>query len=113
MGRLTHPGEVWHVELDIQTKGHEQARPRPALIISEEFGSMVVVLPITSRGRPTPLHVPIGKEAGLSSPSAILCDQIRAVSTKRISRRYGVASTDTLEHVERVLRRMLNLPMEP
>jgi mRNA-degrading endonuclease toxin of MazEF toxin-antitoxin module len=56
-------GEVWLADLD-PTFGHEQGGRRPVLIVSVDafnagLSGLVVVLPLTSRLRPLPLHVPV------------------------------------------------------
>ena len=46
---------------------------------------LAVVLPITSRVRPLPLHVPINPpEAGLRLSSAVLCDAVRSIDQGRL-----------------------------
>ena len=110
-----HPskGEVWYVQLD-PTVGHEQAKTRPCLIVStNQFNHgksmLTVVVPITSRNRSNPLHVPIEPpEGGLVLPSVILCDQIRTVSLKRlIKNSIGRVTDDTLKAVEYLLGALL------
>lgn len=56
-------GEVWFVNLDL-TIGHEEAKTRPCLIISHDIfnhgpAHLHVVLPITSKDKKHPFHVPI------------------------------------------------------
>jgi mRNA interferase MazF len=72
--------------------------------------SLVVVLPITSRVRPLPLHVPVSPpEGGLRLPSAILCDAIRSIDLRRLIDPWGTVSPPTLTLVEDCLRRLLGL----
>src|ERR1700722_13686295 len=56
-------GEVWLADLD-PSFGHEQGGRRPILVVSVDsfnagLSGWVVVLPITSRKRSLPLHIPI------------------------------------------------------
>ena len=107
-------GEVWLANLD-PTFGHEQGGSRPVLVVSvDPFNAgrsgLVVVLPITSRVRPLPLHVPINPpEAGLRLPSAALCDAARSIDRRRLIEFWGTASSVTMNLVEGCLRRLLGL----
>jgi mRNA interferase MazF len=82
-------GDVWLANLD-PTFGHEQSGRRPVLVVSVDpfnagLSGLVVVLPITSRIRPLPLHVPVNPpEGGLRIPSAILCDAVRSIDRGRL-----------------------------
>lgn len=107
-------GDVWLADLD-PTFGHEQAGCRPVLVVSvDPFNSglsgLVVVLPITSRLRPLPLHVPIQPpEGGLRTSSAILCDALRSIDARRLIARWGSVSVATMQVVEDRLRLLLGL----
>jgi len=82
-------GEVWLADLD-PTFGHEQGRSRPVLLVSVDafnagLSGLAVILPITSRIRPLPLHVAVNPpEGGLRKPSVILCDAIRSIDRRRL-----------------------------
>jgi mRNA interferase MazF len=70
----------------------------------------VVVLPITSRLRPLPLHIPINPpEAGLRLSSAALCDAARSIDRRRLIEFWGTVSSATMTLVEGCLRRLLGL----
>ena len=107
-------GEVWFADLD-PTVGHEQAGRRPVLVLSVDAfnqspAGLVVALPITSRLRGIPWHVPVSPpEGGLTLPSTILCEALRSVSRSRLERRMGVASAATVQAVQERLRILLNL----
>jgi mRNA interferase MazF len=109
-------GEVWYVNLD-PVRGHEQAGSRPCLVISVDElnhgpAGLAIVLPITSKGRPISTRTPVDPpEGGLTTPSLIMCDQIRAVSTERFTSDMplGAVSPQTLSRAERVLRILLDL----
>jgi len=107
-------GEVWFSDLD-PTVGHEQAGERPALVLSiDSFNrsqtGLVVILPITSRLRGIPWHVPVSPpEGGLTRPSVILCEALRSVSQQRLQYRMGVASPATLQAVRDRLRILMSL----
>jgi mRNA interferase MazF len=107
-------GDVWIVGFD-PTLGREQTGTRPALVLSvDKFNhgpaGMVVVLPITSKNKLQPLHVPVmPPEGGLTLPSFIKCEDIRSVSKQRLNQFCGTVSTHTLSEVEARLRILLNL----
>jgi mRNA interferase MazF len=107
-------GEVWLADLD-PTFGHEQAGRRPVLVVSvDPFNAgragLVVVLPITSRVRPLPLHVPVSPpEGGLTQPGAIPGDAVRSLDQRRLISRWGSVGPITLTLVEDALRHLLGL----
>jgi mRNA interferase MazF len=107
-------GEVWFANLD-PTYGHEQGGRRPVLVVSvDSFNSglfgLVVVLPITSRIRPLPLHVPVDPpEGGLRMSSTILCDAIPSIDQRRLIDCWGTVSAATMTTVEDRLRRLQGL----
>ncbi len=107
-------GDVWTINLD-PTVGREQAGTRPALVVSvDKFNhgpaDLVVVLPITSRNKNQPVHVPVKPpEGGLSMLSFIKCDDIRSVSKQRLKEFYGTVSAHTMAEVETRIRILLNL----
>ncbi len=113
-GSTPQRGEVWFADLE-PTFGHEQGGRRPVLVVSVDSfnsgrSSLVVVLPITSRVRPLPLHVPINPpEAGLRLPSAILCDALRSIDRQRLLDCWGAITPVTLGLVEDCLRHLLGL----
>lgn len=75
-------GEVWLADLG-QTRGHEQAGTRPALILSiDELNAssagLVTVLPITKNARALRSRVEVSPpEGGLSVKSYIMGEQTR------------------------------------
>jgi mRNA interferase MazF len=107
-------GEVWGVDLD-PTRGREQAGIRPALIVSDDAlnggpRDLVIICPITGTDRGIPTHVPVAPpEGGLSRPSAIMVEQVRAVSTSRLGRRGGEVTPETMGQVDQVLGLVLNI----
>jgi mRNA interferase MazF len=107
-------GEVWLVNLD-PIEGHEQGGRRPGLVVSvDQFNSgpaeLVVLLPISSKAKGIPFHVTIvPPEGGLKRHSYIKCEDIRSVSSARLSRRYGHVSPETMDQVEDRLRILLAL----
>ncbi len=107
-------GEVWLVDLD-PTRGHEQAGRRPTLVISADLfnsgpAGLVVVLPITSRGRRVLWHVELlPPDGGVRVQSFIQCEAIRSISKERFVQRWGSVSASVFAEVERRLRILLGL----
>lgn len=107
-------GEIWSVDLD-PVRGHEQAGRRPALILSVDLfnegpSGLVVVLPITTRDRGLPWHLPVlPPEGGLARRSFIKTEDVRSISTERLVRRLGRVSGSTLEMTEERVRILLGL----
>jgi mRNA interferase MazF len=107
-------GEVWMVGLD-PTKGREQAGKRPALVLSVDLfnhgpAELVVVLPITSKSKGIPFHVPIkAPEGGLKLESFIKCEDVRSISKKRLLERLGSIGPRTMEAAEYRVKVLLGL----
>jgi mRNA interferase MazF len=109
-------GDIWQANLG-QGVGHEQSNLRPVLIVSEdEFNAgpagLVIVVPLTTKiakSRHIPAHILISPpEGGLRKPSAILCDQIRAISKDRLGGRpWGQVAPQTLMEVGATLRMLI------
>lgn len=98
-------GEVWDVVLS-PVVGHEQGVRRPVLVVSNDDYNgtphgLRLVAPITGTFRNIPSHIQIlPPEGGLTKPSVILCEQVRAASVLRFRRRRGMASAQTLSTVQ-------------
>lgn len=107
-------GEVWMIDLD-PVRGHEQAGKRPALVVwADEMNAgssdLVVVVPITSKGKGIPTQLSVTPpEGGLTAASFVIAEQIRCVSKNRLSRRLGHIKSETMNSVERVTRSALDL----
>lgn len=107
-------GEIWLVDLN-PTRGHEQAGMRPGLVVSvDEFNhgpaGLVLIVPLTTRARGIPLHVPVRPpEGGVREPSFAKCEDIRSVSTERLAEQWGAVAPRTLAAVQDRLRVLLDL----
>lgn len=113
---ITRPkrGEIWFVNLD-PTVGREQAKKRPCLILSSnDFNNagsdLCIAVPLTTRDRKNPLHIKImPPEGGVMATSFALCEQIRAISHKRLSNHpIGRVNQSTLEALEFTLKVLLD-----
>ena len=111
-------GEIWLTDLD-PTIGHEQAKIRPCLIISDNtFNNgpmeLIVILPITPIPRTFIWFVPIclekNPESGLLKNSYVMCNQIRTISKKRIKGKcLGIIQPELLNEIEYRIKILLSL----
>ncbi|MDQ6906116.1 MAG: type II toxin-antitoxin system PemK/MazF family toxin [Chloroflexota bacterium] len=107
-------GDVWLTTFD-PVRENEQGGTRPAVIVSADiFNSggarRVIAVPITTRERRLPLHVPITPpEGGLRQPSFAKCEDIRSITIVRLLERWGSVSSDTIAMIEDRLRTLLDL----
>jgi len=107
-------GEVWFLNLD-PTRDREQAGSRPALVISVDAfnhgpADLAVVLPITSKAKGIPFHVPLlPPEGGVRQPSFVKCEDVRSVSCSRLLERWGTVAPASMSAVEDRLRILMGL----
>ncbi len=107
-------GEVWLVDLD-PTRGREQAGKRPVLVVSangfnKSPADLVVVLPMTSKDKAIPWHVPLQPpEGGTKTKSFIMCEAVRSIPHDRLVQRWGAVTPATLDEVEDRLRILFDL----
>jgi mRNA interferase MazF len=107
-------GEVWDLDLN-PIIGREQAGFRPALVLSVDLfnvgpAELVVTVPITRTQRKIRWHVPIRPpEGGIATQSFVQCENVRSVSKRRLKRRRGRVSAETLQQVEDRVRILLGL----
>lgn len=100
------------IELDFNPSlGHEPAKRRPALVVSvyafNMRSSLVCVVPITSKRRDYPLHVPI--ESNCADGWACV-EQLRTVDVfARDYRVLGYAEEGTMKKVLGLVRGMFDL----
>ncbi|MQA85427.1 MAG: type II toxin-antitoxin system PemK/MazF family toxin [Streptosporangiales bacterium] len=93
-------GQVWLVTLD-PAVANEQRDTRPCIVVStDRFNALpirhAIVVPLTTRERGLPHHIPVADDGGLSRHSWAMCEAVRAVSTERFSRLVGTATGSTL-----------------
>ncbi|SRR6266496_495957 len=106
-------GEVWLVSLD-PTIGHEVKKTRPAVVVTadvyNEHNWVILVMPLTSRKTAEYDQVLIlPPEGGVSNSSATLPDQLRAVDRKRLVKRLGSLSKETLLRIDHSLKIVLGI----
>ncbi len=109
-------GEIWLFDPD-PTKGKEQKKPRPCLILSVDMynngpADHLIILPLTTKKKSIPSHIEI-KISGLKEVSYIMCDQIRCISKERLliknrrADKIAVVDEKTMEDIERCLKALL------
>jgi len=108
-------GDVVVVDFD-PTIGAEIRKRRPALVIQNDIDNrhspITIVAALTSKvlGERYPTEVVLQPpEGGLTSPSAVLLNQIRSVDKKRVVQRLGRLKPETMARVDRALRISLGL----
>jgi mRNA interferase MazF len=107
-------GEIWLVDFD-PTRGREQRGRRPALVVSTDPfnhgpANLVVVVPLTTRERRIPMHIPLEPpDGGVRETSFAMCEMVRSVSTGRFVECWGTVERQTLALVEDRLRILLQL----
>ena len=97
-------GDIIILDLD-PTKGREQAGYRAVLVVNNasfsKASSMIVICPITSTDRNSPLHVQL---RGLTTTGFVMCNQIKAIDAR--ARGYKIVETvddDTLWEVTDII----------
>jgi mRNA interferase MazF len=109
-------GELYFANLD-PVAGSEQGGTRPVLVVSRDAlnanAPIVIVVPLTSREhkkRLYPTHVALNaREGSLTKDSVVLCEQVRAVSKTRLTKKIGDISPQMLAVVDSTLRIALDL----
>jgi mRNA interferase MazF len=112
---LPRRGEIWNADLD-PTRGREQAGKRPVLVVSTDLfneggAELAVVLPITSKSKGIPCHVPLpaGGSTGMRTQSFVLVVAIRCFSRDRFIKRLGQAPDNRISEIESRLRMLLEV----
>ncbi|MBX9572805.1 MAG: type II toxin-antitoxin system PemK/MazF family toxin [Candidatus Obscuribacterales bacterium] len=111
-------GEVWEVNLD-PAQGHEQAKIRPCVVISNDLVNtkmgLSIVVPFTGTawytksGKLSPAMVEIlPPEGGLTKPSYSMAFQVRTVSHSRFTNKLGAISAAKLVDVVRSVQEIVD-----
>ena len=106
-------GDVWLVAFGSPI-GREQAGRRPAVIVSDDLmntgpSGLVIVVPMTSRRRDLPSHVEIDATVGLDAPSYAKCEDVKSISTERLTHVIGEVSDIEIDQISTILARLLSL----
>jgi mRNA interferase MazF len=102
--------EIWWVNLD-PARGSEIRKTRPAIVVTanalNRARRTVVVVPLSTGPQPRPPIIVSTPSAGPNSVA--VCDQVRAVDKRRLTRSEGQLSAVDLRSIEDSLRRVLEL----
>jgi mRNA interferase MazF len=103
-------GDIWWVNLD-QTQGGEIGKSQPAVVITanalNRVRRTVIIVPLSTGPEPRPPIVVATLSAG---PNLVaVCDQLRAVDKRRLTRMTGQLSAADLHTIEDSIRRILQL----
>jgi mRNA interferase MazF len=103
-------GDIWWVSLD-PARGSEIRKPRPAVVLTADALNRarrtVVVVPLSTGPDPRPPIVVAAPSAGQNAVA--VCDQLRAVDKRRLTRMLGRLSPVDLRVIEEGVRRILEL----
>ena len=107
-------GQIWLADFGVPV-GHEQGKVRPALVVSADswngHASTLTVLPITrtSHDFPTRIELEATAQSGLDEISYARCEDIRAISERRLLRPLGRVDPVVMLSVSRTLRLFLEV----
>ncbi|HEY5865274.1 MAG TPA: type II toxin-antitoxin system PemK/MazF family toxin [Candidatus Tectomicrobia bacterium] len=116
-GRVIYPrrGEIYFVSFD-PAVGSEIQKTRPALILQNDIANrhspITIVAALTSQFEEPlyPTEVLITPPEGrLTVASVVLLNQIRSIDRRRLVRRLGTVTQETLERVNRAMQLSLGL----
>lgn len=102
-------GDVWWVNLE-PTEGSEIRKTRPAVVMTADALNRarrtVIIIPLSTGPAPRPPIVVATPSAGPNSVA--VCDQLRAVDKRHLTRHSGRLSTAELQTLEEGVRRILD-----
>src|SRR5207248_6667900 len=103
-------GDIWWVDFE-PTQGAEIRKSRPAVVVTADALNRarrtVVVVPLSTGPEPHPPIVVTTPSAGPNSVA--VCDQLRAVDKRRLTRISGRLSIADLRIIEDGIRQILEL----
>jgi len=113
MSPLPKRGDVWLVNWN-PGRGSEQKGIRPALVIQNDIGNekaaTTIVIAISTSVKRYPMNVElVPPEGGLERPSLVKTSQILTVDKRRLEKRLGLISRQTMTEVEKALKLSLEL----
>lgn len=110
-------GDVYQASLD-PVVGSEQGRSRPVIIVSRDAinknSPVVIVVPLTGlencpRIYPSQVVIKAGF-GGLIKDSVALCEQVRALSAKRLAKQIGRLPAELMKQISMALKIAQDLP---
>ncbi len=105
-------GEIWVIDAG-NYHGHEQAGVRPAVIVSEVIGHIVMVVPCTSSMNalrfPHIVQLFPSTSNNLPFNSVAMIFQLRAIDIKRLKKKIGVLSASEIRLINSEIKKMLKV----
>ncbi|WNE40070.1 MAG: Endoribonuclease EndoA [Mycoplasmataceae bacterium] len=106
--RIINRGQIYWVNFDKESIGTEIRKPRPAVIVSNnwqnEVSKRVIVLPLSTKTErvyyPIELLIKTGK---------IMCDQVKSIDKQRLGDKLGELEPATLLKVDEILVKLFAL----
>ena len=110
-------GDIYTIDIP-PTNGHEQAGPRPAIIVQapqfEKQLPTVLIVPLTSQlaaqAFPGTFLIPPDTENGLTMASIVLVFQLRAIDKRRLRRKIGRLSPQHLSQLHQHIKALMQSP---
>lgn len=108
-----HTGDVVWADLG-EARGRGQAGRRPVVVVASNAhlaiaATLAIVVPVTTRDRGWPNHVPLTGPTGLESESFALTEQIRVIARDAIVGAAGSIDEDCLRRIRLYLQDFLEL----
>jgi mRNA interferase MazF len=107
--------EIWLADLNPKF-GREAGKTRPVLVVQTDFLNKVhpstLICPITTNIQPQSslLRVNISKgTAGIDQDSDVMIDQLRAIDNRRLIKKIGEVSRESIQKVKENLKIILDL----
>jgi mRNA interferase MazF len=114
MASTIRRGDIVFASLD-PAVGSESAKTRPVVVVSNDAANssspLITIVPLTSRMTPLfdfQVALP-AEETGLSRDGRAQCEQVRAISVRRVAGTVGRLPRERLAEVDEALRLHLDL----
>ncbi len=99
--------QIYLVNLD-PTIGHEIKKTRPCIVVSPDEMNRniqtVIIAPMTTKSHKYPTRIPVTVQ---NKKGWIVLDQIRTIDNKRIIKKIGKISNETIIQLKSVIKEML------
>lgn len=99
--------DIYLVNLD-PTIGHEIKKTRPCVVVSPDEMNMyintVMIAPMTTKSHPYPTRIPLTFKR---KKGWVVLDQIRTVDKRRMVKKLGVLSGETISCIKQTIKEML------
>lgn len=99
-------GEVYLAELP-SGSGSEQVGKRPVVVLSNNtnnaHSNIINVAAITSKNKPLPVHVYVGRSCGLKTESTVMLEQTMVVDKARLIHKIGCFSDYIMSDINKAL----------